>query len=221
MEQKMNLSNPIRSVIPSVQGDVLGVLGRTSRPLSGRGIAELLDGRASVTGVSLVLRNLCAEGLVIGERYPPVILYRLNTEHLAADSIIALANFRQTLIEKMREQVEAWALSCEGAWIFGSFARGEATCDSDIDVLLVRPNGANYEEEFEDAWDEQWMEFSRKVSAWTGNDCQVIMFSQEEFIQLLESGEQLGKDLRRDGIALTKKRIPSSVALTKWMKALS
>ena len=70
----MDLSNPIHSVIPSVQGDVLVTLARSGRPLSGRGVAELVSDRASPSGVKAALRSLVASGLVTAEPHPPVIL---------------------------------------------------------------------------------------------------------------------------------------------------
>lgn len=202
----MDLSNPIHSVIPSVQGDVLGVLGRTSRPLSGRGVADLLDGRASTMGVSLALRALVGAGLVLTEEHPPAILYRLNREHLAADAVVELATLRERLIESMHELIATWGQTAYGAWIFGSFTRGTASSQSDIDVMVVRPDEVPFDEE---GWRQQVREFSHRVSAWSGNDCRVAEFSLEEFMQLFEGGERLATDLRRDGLALTRRRLPS------------
>jgi hypothetical protein len=201
----MDLSNPIHSIIPSVHGDVLGVLGRTDRPLSGRAIADLLEGRAGVTGVSLVLRALVSEGIVLSEEHPPAILYRLNKEHLAAESIVSLAHLRERLIELLREQVGSWPSSPNGAWLFGSFARGTADSSSDIDVLVVRPNDVAVANS---GWRQHLASFSRQVSASTGNDCRIAEFSDEEFVQIFENDDRLAGELRRDGIALTRRRLP-------------
>ena len=99
----MDLTRPMHSVIPSVQGDVLAVLARTQQPLTGRGVAELIDGRASVSGVKVALRALVVSGLVTAEPHPPAMLYRLNRQHLAANSIEELANLRGRLLSAMRD----------------------------------------------------------------------------------------------------------------------
>ena len=36
----------------------------------------------------------------------------------------------------------------EKAWVFGSFSRGEETCDSDVDILVVLTPGSNMGLEF-------------------------------------------------------------------------
>jgi hypothetical protein len=111
----MDLGNPIHSVIPSVQGDMLAVLTRARRPMSGRGVAELVGHRASVSGVKAALRLLVASGLVTGEPHRPVILHRLNRRHPVAEGIASLAALRGRLIDKIREHLAAWAVPTRGA----------------------------------------------------------------------------------------------------------
>lgn len=202
----MDLSNGISSVIPSVHGTVLGVLGRTSQPLSGRGVAELVGDRASQKGVYLVLRSLVAAGIVTAQEHPSTILYQLNHEHLAAESIIALANLRERLIAAIREHVTSWTTAPYGAWIFGSFARGTAGLKSDVDVFVVRPNNTALDNE---QWRTQLRDVAHKVRAWSGNDCQIAEFSQKEFAQLFANNDRLAQDLRTDSIALTSRRLPA------------
>ena len=40
---------------------------------------------------------------------------------------------------RIAERLEARGIRVDALYLFGSHARGEATCDSDIDVLLVSP----------------------------------------------------------------------------------
>jgi predicted nucleotidyltransferase len=106
----------------------------------------------------------------------------------------------------MKELIATWVRPAHGAWIFGSFARGTASSQSDIDVVVVRPDGAPPEDE---EWGQQVRVFNHRVSAWSGNDCRVTEFSLEEFTQLFRDDERLAAELRRDGLALTKRRLPS------------
>jgi len=191
----MDLSNPIHSVIPSVQGDVLVALARSGRPLSGRGVAELVSGRASPSGVKAALRSLVASGLVTAEPHPPVILYRLNRRHLAAEGIESLANLRGRLIDSMREHIAAWTAPSRGAYLFGSTARG---CDPD-----------------DPTWLGQLHDFASDVTAWTGNDCRIIESSEKEVGELLASSDRLARNLRSDAIILSGRHLARLAPLSQ------
>lgn len=204
----MDLSNPIRSVIPVGQGDVLAVLARTDRPLTGRRVAELTDGRLSQKGTNLVLRALVRAGLVLVEAQPPANLYRLNREHLAAPSIEALVALRDRLIAAMIEHIGSWEIHTEGAWLFGSAARGDGDEASDIDVLVLRPEPVD-----EATWDAQVERFATAVTMWTGNRCEVVEYTAEEFTELMGRGEdRLAVGLRADAVALTPRPLPRRTA---------
>lgn len=195
----MDLTQPIRSVIPGVRGEVLAVLARTDRPLTGRGVAELTDGRASPKGVSLALRSLADAGVVLVEDHPPAKLYRLNRDHLAACAISELASLRTRLLDLMREHLAGWNPAPAQALLFGSAARGDGNADSDIDVLVVARDTTDLEDP---AWAEQVEAFSTFVRAASGNACSVVEYTSPEFDLLLDSGERLARDLRRDAIPL-------------------
>lgn len=201
----MDLGNPIHSVIPSSHGEVLSVLARTEQPLTGRGVAELTNGRVSQKGTNLALRTLAAAGVVTVEDHPPAKLYTLNRRHLAALPIEALASLRDQLIEAMRVQLTGWSSPAWGAWLFGSAARGDGDESSDVDVVLVRPDTTP---DSEVGWLEQVEHFIDAVAGWTGNRCEVIEYSLSEFEQLFERDDRLARDLRSDGIALTDRRLP-------------
>lgn len=203
----MNLSSPIRSVIPVAQGEVLAVLTRTDQPLTGRGVAELTDGRLSQKGTNLALRTLVRAGLVLVEAHPPANLYRLNRQHLAARSIEELATLRARLLEAMTEHIRNWAIPTEGAWMFGSAARGDGDEASDIDVLVLRPDPVD-----QDAWDDQVERFGAAVSAWTGNRCQIVEYTGSEFVDLTGRDDRLTVDLRADAVDLTPRKFPRPTA---------
>ncbi|MCO5317797.1 MAG: nucleotidyltransferase domain-containing protein [Microthrixaceae bacterium] len=200
----MDVSNPIRSVIPSVHGDVLAVLARTGAPLTGRGVASLIEG-VSPAGVQKALAALTDAGVVLVEAHPPAKLYRLNRQHLAAAAIEELASMRSRLIESMREHLGAWDPAPWGAWLFGSAARGDGSPASDIDVLIVRPDGVADDDE---TWNGQVERFVSDVSSWTGNPCSVIEYSRSELGDLMAGDQRLADDLRSDGVALTDRQLP-------------
>lgn len=200
----MDLTSPIRSVVPSAHGDVLAVLARSGQPLTGRGVAALTGGQRSVKGVNLALRRLVAAGIVLVEDHPPAKLYRLNRRHLAADAIVALADLRPRLIEAMRAALARWDRPAAGAWLFGSAARGDGGVGSDIDVLLVRTDDIDTEDP---QWTAQVDVLAEDVLAWSGNPCAVVEYSDAEFAGLMAGDERLARDMRNDGIRLTARRL--------------
>lgn len=195
----MDLSNPISSVIPSAHGAVLTVLARTDRPLSGRRTAELVGSRAVQSRVNTILRSLTEAGVVLCEEHPPAKLYRLNRQHVAAEAIVALANLRDDLLARMRDHISAWPVPPVAAWLFGSAARGDGGPQSDIDVLVIRPDHVDVEQP---DWADQLESLASAVTAWSGNGCAVIEYSDNEFNELVAAGQRLVADIRRDGIHL-------------------
>lgn len=195
----MNLATPIRSIIPSGHGTVLAVLARTERALSGRRIAELAGDRLGQSRANEILRELVASGVVLSEEQPPARLYVLNREHVAADAVLGLARMRETLLLRMRAHLTEQTPTPAAAWLFGSFARGEGGVRSDIDVLLVRPDEV---EDEDPAWIDNVDSFAAAVGRWSGNHCSVIEYADSDLATLVEQGERLVADLRRDGIHL-------------------
>ncbi|MHB8467122.1 MAG: nucleotidyltransferase domain-containing protein [Acidimicrobiales bacterium] len=195
----MNLSHPIRSIIPSGHGAALAVLARTDRPLSGRGIAELTGGGLSPSRANEVLRELTEAGLVLCEEHPPARLYVLNRAHVAADTIVALAHLREELLRRMRAHLGTWSPAPVAAWLFGSFARGEGDAHSDIDICIIRPDRVSTDDA---AWAALIDSFTDDVAAWSGNRCSIVEYSETEFTKRAADGERLPADLHRDGILL-------------------
>jgi predicted nucleotidyltransferase len=170
-------------------------------------VAALIGDRVSVKGVNLALRSLVDAGLVDVESHPPAKLYRLNRRHVAARSIEGLATLREQLLIAMRDHVRTWDPPPWGVWLFGSFARGEGEEGSDIDVVAVRGDSVDDDD---DRWWSDVLRFSEDVRGWSGNPCSVITYSRTEFLDLLRGAERLGAELREDAIPLSSRRLPRS-----------
>ena len=194
----MELRDPIRSVIPGVQGMVLGILARTTTPLTGRAVAALLDGEAAVSGVHRALTQLVESGLVSRTPAGRAYLHELNREHLAAPSIESLADLRHQLVQRITTDIEAWDPPPVAAWLFGSTARAEGTSASDVDLLLVRPVP-----EDDERWTAQTLALAEHVRAWTGNACEIVEHSPVSLATLVTGGDPLIDSLRSDAIVLT------------------
>ena len=92
---------------------------------------------------------------------------------------------------------ELLALGARRIGVFGSFARGEAGDDSDIDVLLV----AASEEDVVD-WDPQIDLLRGRVQMGTGNRCSCMAFSAERVRQLAVQREPIVDNWLKDGLVL-------------------
>lgn len=194
---KVDLSDPLSTVIPCAHGPVLEVLARTDHPLSGRAVAALTDGKVSPARTRQVLADLVVNGLVLAQDAPPARLYRLNREHLAAEAVTALVNLRSTLLARVRATVQSWQPAAHAVWMFGSFARGTSDAGSDIDVLVVRPDSVDAEDP---AWIAQLAAFANGVFAWTGNSCEIVEYRLADLADSL--GARLADDLREQALVL-------------------
>ena len=193
----MDFVRPIEAVIPGVQGHVLAVLAETTAELNLRTIARLSG--VSLAQVSRVLPAMVELGLVERREVPPSSLFLLVPEHVAAGPLIALARARDGVFEEMGRTAAALPVVPLSVIVFGSFARGEADAESDIDIVFVRPVGVD---ESDESWAdlmEQWRSQIRRVS---GNPVEVLEVGSEEIGTRLSSRQPVWRDIRREGIVV-------------------
>lgn len=195
---RMILARPFQVVTPTVDGDVLAVLARADAAFSPPQVRDLID-MHSVEGVRNALRRLSAQGIVTRDRYGNAYVYRLNREHVAARHIVGIAESSHEVLQRMREQLASWPVQCEFAALFGSAATGAMSEDSDIDVLIVRPDSVDVEAD--SSWRDQVAEFERASTSWTGNDTRVLELSAAEVAKGAKR-ERVLRDIARDGIQL-------------------
>jgi len=190
----VNLSAPTLDVSPSVRGALLQTLARLEQPVSRRQLAALSNvapGNASGVIEALVRSGIVSE-MIAGRSS----MIALNRQHLAAGPVVALAGLRGELIRRLRDQLAEWP-DLTGAWLFGSVARGDAGRDSDIDLLVVA-----HDLDANDLAD-RLARLGSDVRQWTGNDLQVVEHDPRSWQMLVEAGNALVDQLRRDGISLT------------------
>jgi len=174
----------------------LAALAQGDLELSGRELARQV-GYGSTEGIRRAADRLVTQGTVLRRAAGGAHLYRLNREHLAARHVEGLANARGELIERLRTVLAGWSQPAEIALLFGSAARGEATADSDLDLLIIRARGVDPDS---DAWRTQLFDLQRSATAWTGNDARVVEYSEEELSG--PNPEPLLQEAIADGIEL-------------------
>ncbi|HLF61890.1 MAG TPA: nucleotidyltransferase domain-containing protein [Acidimicrobiia bacterium] len=193
----MDFVHPVHTVIPGVQGRILAVLAETSGELNLRTIASIAN--VSEAQVSRVLPGLVAVGLVERREAPPSALFRLVREHIAAGPILALSRTRDRMIQEMRRIAESLSVPPASVIIFGSFARGQADAESDIDTLLVRPSGVSESDEAWSATVQQWID---RVSDVSGNRVEVLEVDEDEVPARLDGGRSVWREIERDGLII-------------------
>jgi predicted nucleotidyltransferase len=173
------------------------VLAETTAELNLRTIASIAD--VSEAQASRVLPGLVAVGLVERREAPPSALFRLVRDHIAAGPILALSRSRDRMIQEMREIAEGLPISPTGVIVFGSFARGEADAESDIDTLMIRPSGVS---ESGDAWPASVQQWIDRVGEVSGNRVEVLEADEDEVPARLERGGSVWQDIERDGLII-------------------
>jgi hypothetical protein len=164
--------------------------------MTGRELQRVI-GRGSHQGIRNAADRLAEQGVVSRRSAGNANLYRLNRDHVAASWIEGLAGLPAQVLQRLRDAISGWGQPPELVVLFGSVARGEATPESDLDLLVVRPADC---EPDEPVWQEQLAKLQAHASAWTGNDARVLEFGEQE----LTDGEpqQVLTDAARDGIEL-------------------
>lgn len=198
----MHLTHPIDTIAPGPRGAILERLAATFEPLTGNQIAELSGGRVSQSSASRVLPELVRSGLVTARPAGRAILYELNRRHLLAPAVEVAVSAGDRLVDHLRESVARWDVPPVALWLFGSAARGEASDDSDVDLLVVKPTITFSE----DAWEQQLATLADDVGALSGNACEILEYSLDELNALAAAGDPLIDSLRAEAVALTGER---------------
>jgi len=194
----VDLTHPLSSLTPSLESSILEVLAGTEAALNASTIARL-SARGTRTGQWPVLNRLVRHGLVTAEPSNSGSLYLLNREHVLVPSILSAVAARQEILRRL---VEGLVLIrpqvIVSAALYGSFARGEAGPDSDVDLLLiVAPDVSDQE-----SWIGQLNRLEDQFLGWTGNQLEVLTMRQSDLPRLAETGEPLLESLRNEAIAV-------------------
>jgi predicted nucleotidyltransferase len=96
--------------------------------------------------------------------------------------------------------LETWEVRPVYAAVFGSPARGSMTTDSDLDLLLVRPNDVP-----DEMWAAQVDRLIEEVSRWIGNDVRPLQFTEAD----LASGREdpILRDVLSEGLTVAGSRV--------------
>lgn len=188
---------PVQTVIPGAQGRILAVLAETSAELNLRTVARLSG--VSLAHASRVMPVLVDLGMVERREAPPSALFRFVPDNVASRAITALTRTRETVLADMASGVARLNPPPVSVVVFGSFARGEADSESDIDIVVVRPRDVS---EGDPPWREALDRWRDHVGRLAGNQVELLEISESEVPRQLRSRKPLWADIQRDGIVV-------------------
>jgi predicted nucleotidyltransferase len=151
----------------------------------------------SRSGQAPVLDRLVRSGLVFAEPANQGFLYRLNREHLLAAAVLSACGIRADLLDRLATETQRLMPPPVHASVFGSFARGQADVDSDVDVLLLASNEHDVL-----AWNAQIDVLVERVERWTDNRCSCVVFSVDRARDLVVQREPVVQNWITDGLLL-------------------
>lgn len=193
----MDFVRPVEAVVPGAQGRILSVLVETTAPLNLRTLARLAG--VSPAQASRILPRLVDLGMVERFEVPPSSQFLLARSNVAAQAIVELARSRETATDRMGLAAESMTIAPESVILFGSFARGEAVAESDVDAVVVRPDEVGEEDETWSAAVDAWR---RAAASITGNSVEIVEVRLSEAASKLRGRGEFWGAVRRDGLCI-------------------
>lgn len=193
----MNLSHPHEGLLSPSIAQVIGGLHQSMIPVTGRGLAAQLT--LSSGQVNQTLIRLVRLGIVTFTNQPPAKLYQLNRESLLAQHLVGIVTAKSDVAGWLSSRLGPEGLRCDLAVIFGSFSRGTAGPDSDLDLYL--------------AWEDsslaafphlemQVMDLAAEFFSRFGNAMNPIILKLSEVESSFSEPGGFEKNLAKDGTAL-------------------
>jgi predicted nucleotidyltransferase len=193
----VDYTRPIQSLIPGAQGEILAVLAETTAHLNLTTISRLAG--VSVAQASRVLPGLVHLGLVERVEAPPSALFRLVDENLAGRLVRSMTDLHSLALRAVGDGSALQKARPELVIVFGSFARGEADADSDLDLVIVRPLEIS---EDDPAWADSIISLDQDLSRALGNPVNILEIGVNDLERRLKSRVELWKSIRTEGIVV-------------------
>lgn len=191
----MNLAEPADLVMPHATAALLRVLVRADASFSIRQLARLAE--VSAPRAVEIVNRASERGLILVEQAGRSRMCRFNREHLAANAIIDLVTMRERILLALESEITSWSIQPLHASLFGSAARGDGGTESDIDVLVIRP-----EEAVENIWDEQKYASGLRLMAKIGNSVSWFDISVAELKSASDASEPILSEWKSESVRL-------------------
>ncbi len=192
----MDFTHPIEALIPGARGQILGALLRAGREISTSEIGRLSG--ISATQASRVLRRLVELGIVERREVPPAVLYRPVDDNVVVGLLRQLRDVRDVVLSYAASTAIEIVPPPVLLSVYGSVATGLAGPGSDIDVLAVRPDGA----ESDDRWVESLDHWRCALDRFAGLRVSVLEVDESEWRLPGRLPRSLWSEIDRDQVVL-------------------
>lgn len=195
----MDFQRPVEAVIPGATGRLLAALARVDKELPVSTLATVAGvGRTRASGLIAQLHDL---GLVDRREIGRTTMVALARDNAVGELLDRLSHLHSVVMDRLRLLATELEPAPLALVVFGSFARGEATSDSDIDILAVRRDDADPE-----AWTDAISAFATGARRLTGNPVRILDYDLDELSRRASPRARTGKAfweaLRRDSVVL-------------------
>jgi predicted nucleotidyltransferase len=193
----VHISHPEFDLFGENEGRILHVLSTLIEGSSGRRI-HAISGVKTLVTTQQILNRLVDSGLVIGRPIGASILYSVNRHHILWEPITQILDAPARLEIAVIELIaELKPKGLKGAALYGSFARGKAGRDSDIDILVVHEEGILSE------LIRPMGDVSSRIEQLSGNVVQMLPVTIAELKRMVDKDDPLVDSLYRDARDIT------------------
>jgi predicted nucleotidyltransferase len=195
----MDWSKPTEALIPGLEGVALRQLYLVDGPQTAGDVHERA-GTGSRNGLRYALDRLADQGIVVRTTAGNAALYELNHDHLAYPALAAALDTYSPypdLRDRLRDLVRdcTWSGPLFSLAVYGSVPRGQAGPDSDIDLLLVLPDGRDPDDPQVDDLSEA---LHVQVKRWTGNRAHLDVRTERQITMAAEMRDPVFESWVRD-----------------------
>lgn len=182
---------------------LLRFLLKSQTQMNGREIAKNVG--LSHVKVHTALKDLTKQGIVSMRSVGSSLVYWLNEEHFLVKEIIRPAFEKEEGLFEYISQLILKEISTFKPFsiiLFGSFAKGRAVVDSDIDVVIVYPRSKN-----KTVISKELREAEKKITSLFGNHLSSVPLSIDEFQDKLKKKDTFVNEIIRTGRVIYGKSI--------------
>lgn len=188
---------------------ILRFLVKSQAHLNGREIAKNVG--LSHVKAHTALKDLTKQGMVNMRSVGSSLVYWLNEEHFLVKEIIRPAFEKEEGLFKYVAHIILKEISAPrplNIILFGSFVKGNASADSDIDVAIVYPRSKS-----KSLIAKELFEAEKRVTSLFGNHLASVPLSINEFQNKLKKKDTFINEIIRSGKVIYGKNISELISL--------
>jgi uncharacterized protein len=198
----MRFHSPLDDIWNSrIKTRLLRILNSAGGSFTGRRLAELSG--YSHTHTMTALTDLEAQGLVKMKRAGNSYMFTINRDNAIVSGVLSPAfDFESELINNLADMFyDGLGRSLVSVILFGSVARGEETCESDIDLLLVLKDGADRK-----LAESKISDISHKSYLAFGCSAVPIVVTETEYQRKLKRKQGFWREIPKEGRGIPRRR---------------